>query len=366
MNRSPFLLVLVGALMFVPCLRALADTLALHDPSAHRTLQIVRHYEIPAKPGKPTVAAIPAMMSFYGATNWQVIKSSRFQYGEQPDKVEITADNLGMPRRNYQLTWKAPKTDKIIVDQFLEVEISWFCTLYTSARLPYPASVLTQFADSLKADTNEGIDPDNKEIAPVCSQIVNRSHSAEEAVEGVCDWINENIRFEKGQRTMEEALSQRRGSCTPMSVIACAMLRHIGIPAEKVAAKFIGGESGHSFIEVFFPDAGWVFYDLSNWNRGFKSLDTLTATGWAYRSGPLKHPAWTNGYFCKEKDAIPFKDTSQYVSSVIRKSPTGMKVSGVRVVAQMAPPSLKPRMRPLRELIMDLSVPPGVRDFVKE
>ena len=340
-----------------------AETYALQDKSCQRKLHVVRRYEIVAQQGKPTVAALPALMSFWGETNWQIVKSSRFTYSEQPDETVVTADDLGQPRRYYRMTWKAPKANKITVEQTMDVELTCFSTLYTSAKLPYADAVLKRFPSSLTVDEEGGINPNNPGLGPICDPIVKKARSAEEVVEGVCDWINENIKFVKGQRTSDEALAQRQGSCDPMSRLACSMLRRIGIPAEMVPAKFIGSEGGHAFVEVYFPDAGWVFYDLSNWNRGYKSLDCLMTVGWCYRSGSPEPTAWTDGYFCTEKDAAPFSDRSEMASRLIRKSPQGKKVSSVTVVAQQAPSSVKPRQRPLKDLILDTAIPPGQREY---
>lgn len=343
----------------------------LQSPS-RRNLIVTRRYEITVEKAKPSITEIPALMSFWGSTNWQVVKSSKFEYSEQPNDITITSDNLGMPRRYYKLTWNAPGSDKITVVQKMNVQLVYFNNLYTTAKLPYSDDLKQRFADSLKADTKQGIDPDNELLGPICEHIVNNSTDAEKVVEGVCDWINENIEFEKGQRTSSEALNDRKGSCTPMSRLACAMLRRIGIPAETVSAKFINGNSGHTFIEVYFPDAGWVFYDLSNWNRGFKSHDCLMTVGWNYKSGTPGNMKWTDGYFCEEKDAGSFVDRS--MDSVKKNRAKRRKANNnkhsildnivvVRRIRTEAPSIVKPRHKPLKELVMDLSVPPGHRDY---
>jgi hypothetical protein len=303
------------------------------------------------------------MMSFWGETNWQIIKSSAFTFSEKPDNMEITSDNNGMPRRYYKMTWNAPKTEKITVAQTMEVELTFFSTLYTSAKLPYSENLLKRFPLSLGADAGDGINPANPDLGPVCDRIVKRSKTAEEVVEGVCDWISENIKFTDGRRTSDEALAQRKGNCTPMSRLACSMLRRIGIPAEMVYAKGIGSEGGHAFIEVYFPDAGWIFYDLSNLSRGFKSLDCLMTTGWAYLSGTPEKADWTDGHFCEEQDVVPFVDQSKKTAQLIKKSPEGYKVVSVSVIAGKPPSSVKMRQRPLRELILDMTVSPGQREY---
>jgi hypothetical protein len=344
-----------------------AGTFTAQFKDYQRKLQVVRRYEVPAEVGKPVRAIVPAMMSFWGATNSQVVLTSNFQYSEQPDNVKVTADNLGLLRRNYQLTWLSPKSNKITVEQTMEVELAFGSKLFTSAKLPYSDEIRKRFSASLAKDDQQGINPDNKDLDPICQEILNRSRTAEAVVEGVCDWINDNIKFVKGKRTSDEAFAQRQGSCTPMSRLACAMLRHIGMPANVVSAKFIGGDGGHSFIEVYFPDAGWVFYDLSNWNRGFKSLDCLVEPGFSYRIvTPPKNTRWIDGYFCLEKDLTPFSEDPSKAPKLLRKTPANADVITAAVLPQKPPASVKLRQRPIRELLLDTEIPPGPRPYTDD
>jgi hypothetical protein len=303
-------------------------------------------------------------MSFWGATNWQIVKSSEFYYSQEPDKIKVTADDRGMPRRYYKLTWNSPEEDIIRIKQTLRVQLVCMNTLFTKAQLPYSDEVLKRFSSSLGSDKKDGINPTNPQLEKICSQILKQAgKNAEDAVELVCDWINDNIEFERGQRTSDEALAQKKGSCTPMSKLACAMLRRMGIPAERVSGKFINGDSGHSFIEVYLPDAGWLFYDLSNWNRGFKSLDCILTAGWSYRAGTPQFERWIDGYFCRESDVTPFREFPLKSQKCIRQTPLRTIVAGVSVVRSAAPSSVKKRDIPLCQLILDLDIPPGPREY---
>jgi transglutaminase-like putative cysteine protease len=359
-------LVLLGTVLAISWYanEALGDTYAVQYKKYDRKLHITRHYEIPVEPGKPVRAFVPAMISFWGATNWQVVKTSDFKYSETPDDVKITADDHGMPRHNYCLTWKAPKSNTITVDQTLDVELKFSNKLFTTAKLPYPADVKKRFADSLAKDEEGGINPNNETLFPICDKIVKRAANAEAVVEGVCDWINENIKFVRGKRTAEEALAQRQGSCTPMSQIACSMLRHIGIPAEVVSAKSIGSDGGHSYIEVYFPDAGWVFYDVSNLTRGYKTPDCLLTVGWSFRVQTPINERWIEGHFCVAKDTTPYRnDDFAKPPRLVRKTPPGEQVLAVTVLSQKPPTSVRPRHRSIRELILDASVPAEPREY---
>lgn len=354
---------IVIALVAMFAVKVSAETYAFREPKRTRTLKITREYVLSVSQGKPSEAAIPALMSFWGATNWQIVKASKFTYQEQPDSIEITSDNLGQRRKNYLLKWKAPSSNKISVKQELEVELNAFNKLYTRASLPYSEGVLGKFPDALGVDKEDGIDPNIPGLKPICDDILKKTKKAEEAVELVCDWINENITFTMGKRTAAQALSEKKGSCTPMSKLACSMLRYMKIPTHTVQAKFIGGDSGHCFIEVYYPDAGWVFYDLSNCERGFKSLDCLMTVGWSARSGPEGRTQWKSGYYCKEEDKTPFQKLPRGGSQRLRAGPKGRPVTGVQVASAPQPMASRIRHLPLSELLMDSDVQPGVREY---
>jgi hypothetical protein len=178
----------------------------------------------------------------------------------------------------------------------------------------------------------------------------------------VCDWVNENIEFKSKTPTASDAvLKNKYGNCVGMANVACAILRKMGIPAETLDATFLSG-NGHCFIEVYFPDAGWVFYDLSNLNRGFKSLDCLLTAGWAIRVGNGVRDNWIDGAFLTVSDASPYKEDER-VRNKLRAAPKKESVLGAAVVHVKPSAQTKIRRSPIRSLIMDLTVPPGKRSY---
>lgn len=340
----------------------MAATHAVSKAKDTRRVEITRRYEIPVTKGAENVAGIPALMSFWGATNQQVILKSDFTYGVKPDKIEITADNRGMFRRNYELTWTSPQVDKISVTQKLLVQLTSTHTLLTAAKLPYPNYVATFFSSLLGKDKR--INPENLKLDPICKGILSKAVFAEQAVELACDWVNENVPFQSGASgDSDTILASRRGNCVGLSNLACAILRRMGVPAEPVQGIFIGSGGGHEYIEAYFPDAGWVFYDLSNSNRGFKCLDCLMTVGFAFRTFDGKNFNWHSGRFCKAKDVARYAGDPRVSRTKLRPGPKGKTVVGARFIPRKPPPTLKVRHLPLSRLIMDTSIPPGVRKY---
>jgi len=322
-----------------------------------RKVQIVCQYDIPVTKGAKSVAAIPALMSFWGATNQQVILQSDFTYSIKPDRVAVVVlPRVNPPFKAYELTWEAPKADTVKVTQKLLVEISCGNVLATAAKLPYPKEVQEFYASALAK--TEDINPDNPKLEAVAKLILSKSKYAADAMELAAIWVDENIKFKSmANGKSDTILADGLGNCTGMSKVACALLRKIGIPAETVSARFIGG-NGHEFIEAYLPDAGWVFYDPSNMNHGFKSCDVLMLAGWGLWTFQGEERKVQEGEFLVAKDVRPYEDP-QLAQTPIRPSPKDKTIAGVRVIYQATPKTVKVRHLPLSMLAVDLSLEPG-------
>ncbi len=181
----------------------------------------------------------------------------------KPDKIAVTADDLGMKRRNYELTWESAPAGTITVTQKLTVQLSRNAVLQTAAKLPYPKEVATTYAGSLAS---------TKDI-------------------------------------------------------------NVGNPA--------------------LDDVG---------NRGFKSLDCLLTTGWAIRVGDGTRDQWIDGNFLTTSDASPYKEDN-HCKNRLRAAPTNNDVLGAAVLHAKPSAQTKVRRLPINSLIMDLTVPPGTRDY---
>lgn len=342
-----------------------AETVAPSKAKDVRRIAVLRTFKVPVVKGEKTEAYLPAMMSFWGATNHQEILKSTWQYSVKPDKTEPASDNRGSAHRHNMATWNNPKVSEIIVTQKLVVQLTRIAALYTRARLPYPEKVRSYFADSL-ASEGDDINIDNEQVKVIARKILAKAKRAEQAVERVCDWINENVTFESGSPYQSDTvLARRKGNCTGMAHLACAILRTMGIPAEFVSGKFVGGTGGHGYIEVYFPDAGWVFYDLSNGQRGFKEINCLmTATNSMYVTSGKEGQWHSDRSTRQDKDVRPYKEPT-LSSKRLRAGPKGKRVVGAKVVAKAPPTSMKVRHRSLSQLLLGLDVPAGKRKYQK-
>lgn len=91
-----------------------------------------------------------------------------------------------------------------------------------------------------------------------------------EAVSRILGWVSRNVeyRFDRRQPQSPAAVLERRsGYCTGVARLTVALLAAVGVEAREVAGYVADDGSGarargyHRWIEVYYPDRGWVFSD---------------------------------------------------------------------------------------------------------
>lgn len=161
----------------------------------------------------------------------------------------------------------------------VKAEISVKCDDLNS-EIPYP--VRYDLPSWLKPYVLPGLDiqSDSPEIINRAKQIVKGSKYQYEAVQKILRWVNDNITYDldlKGPKTAVAVLLERKGYCVGYSNLAAALLRASGIPCRNVHGIHINDDSAadsgeykplslkgitlHRWIEIYYPDVGWVFSD---------------------------------------------------------------------------------------------------------
>jgi hypothetical protein len=96
------------------------------------------------------------------------------------------------------------------------------------------------------------------------------SRSVHQAVSAVLGWVAGNVRYELDREAPQDArsvLARRSAYCTGFARVSVVLLGAVGIEAREVAGYVVGDMPGvdrsgfHRWIEVRYPDRGWVFSD---------------------------------------------------------------------------------------------------------
>lgn len=151
-------------------------------------------------------------------------------------------------------------------------------------RMPFPlpsGAVPSSMAQYLMPEKDrQSNDPS---IQRAAREAVQGSRYAHEAANAILSWIADYLTFDTSISVPSDAVSAlryRRAYCVGYSNLAVAMLRAVGIPA-RVAHGYLppGYEWGfskeywgvkvndggfHAYIEIFYPDTGWVFSDAEH------------------------------------------------------------------------------------------------------
>jgi hypothetical protein len=126
------------------------------------------------------------------------------------------------------------------------------------------------------------IDSDNLEIIAKASELVEGEDDLFKAVFNLANWVEENVEYDLTTLTAETSqkaswvLENREGVCDEMTSLFVAMCRSVGIPA-----RFVSGISyttselfeedwqPHGWAEVYFPEKGWVEFDITFGEYGY-------------------------------------------------------------------------------------------------
>ena len=129
---------------------------------------------------------------------------------------------------------------------------------------------------------SETIDSDDKQIVILASSLVKGEDDLYEAVFKLAEWTRHNVEYDLSTLTAEVSqkaswvLEHKEGVCDEITSLFIALCRAVGIPA-----KFASGVAytnselfeekwgAHGWSEVYFPDYGWVPFDVTYGEFGF-------------------------------------------------------------------------------------------------
>ena len=141
--------------------------------------------------------------------------------------------------------------------------------------------------DDLKEYSNylqptETIDSDNLEVIKKASELVEGEDDLFKAVFNLANWVEENVEYDLTTLTAETSqkaswvLENKQGVCDEMTSLFVAMCRSVGIPARFVSGisyttseLFDENWQPHGWAEVYFPNKGWVEFDITFGEYGY-------------------------------------------------------------------------------------------------
>lgn len=213
-------------------------------------------------------------VDFTSVTYSQHISNAQFKFSVQPDKTAEETDQHGNKIRTY--TWNQPRqafNAEVTFEAVNEVNLKQI-----QSRSGFPVAGLTaQIMPYLQA--TEQVPADDPQFMKKSAELVKGSKTEFDAVQKILTFVIDHMHYVLTPEDFGAGYSLRsgKGNCQNYSHLAAALMRASGIPVRivngvtlkqpydiavgKQVLSLNMAQGRHSWIEVFFPDLGWVPFD---------------------------------------------------------------------------------------------------------
>lgn len=232
--------------------------------------------------------ALPA--TFTTRTVSQKVGGLDIALSPEPTSSTVETDRFG--NKFQRVRWNN-------VNQDIRVNLNYTANLHTqltdmASKTGFPLGSLAS-KESLYLQHTDMVQG-NSEIKALARQLTSGAKSEYEAVSAIINWVTDNIKytFNPPQYDAAYTLSTKSGNCQNFAHLSIALLRSVGIPARIVGGITLKeawkvpidaknsivqsmGQGGHAWLEVYFPDLGWLPYDPQQ-SRQFTSSRHIKQT----------------------------------------------------------------------------------------
>ncbi|MBI5327403.1 MAG: transglutaminase domain-containing protein [Deltaproteobacteria bacterium] len=252
-----------------------ASTIIL-EGAMNEAIEVEQNHGFTIQPSglKKLVFRFASPTSFTSSTVNQEVRNYNLAYNPKPTSVETETDGFG--NQFTKVTWLNINGNATISGKFT-VAVNIGLKELTSAA-PFPlkgidANEKRFLVPTLLTQT------DDIKIKELAGSLVNGAKTEEAAVIQILNWVVDNVKYTTNlpQYDAIYTLNTGTGNCQNFSHLSIALLRAVGIPARIVGGITLSkswkvplkngtlvqsiGQGGHAWLEVYFPDIGWVPYD---------------------------------------------------------------------------------------------------------
>jgi transglutaminase-like putative cysteine protease len=227
---------------------------------------------------KKMVLSFVKPQTFQSPTYRQEITNFKLLFSPEPQERKTQTDGRG--NEIIVATWTDPPqviNVRLSCDAFSETR---FPTLATQD--PFPLVKIDQeMRDYLKP--TEQVQSDNPRIRELATKLTSGVKTEFDAVQRVVSWVVDHVRYVTPPVRYDAlySLESGKGNCQNYSHLSAALLRAVGIPVRIVNGVTLNqpfdiamdkggvltlkmGQGRHSWIEIWFPQLGWVPLDPQN------------------------------------------------------------------------------------------------------
>ena len=229
---------------------------------------------VPAAGTQKLILSYVAPATFSSPTFNQKIANFDLDFSIPPSSKEESVDKRG--NKIIKATWNKPGSAISVTLALSALNQTNLQRLQTRASFP-----LTGIGSDVQAylASTEQVPAKNSQMVSKAKQITASAKTEFDAVQQILSWVVDHMQYVLTPESYSAMYSFQsgKGNCQNYSHLAAALMRAVGIPArivngitlkEAYDVKINGGvltlrmaQGRHSWIEVYFPDLGWVPFD---------------------------------------------------------------------------------------------------------
>ncbi|MDO8656720.1 MAG: transglutaminase-like domain-containing protein [Nanoarchaeota archaeon] len=226
----------------------------------------------------------------------------------------LSLDSSGEEQQNQQLffTWNNPAIGTHSFGYSAKIKTN-AQRMEVHTKIPFPLSPQQVSEVEKYLEPTATIDSNNPAVIAKATELVEGEDDLFKAVFNLANWVDNNVEYDLTTLNAETAqkaswvLQHKNGVCDEMTSLFVAMARAVGIPA-----RFVSGVSyttsplfsepwqSHGWAEVYFPEVGWVSFDIAfgeygyidvthvKLRDGFDPVDPATRYEWLAHNVELK------------------------------------------------------------------------------
>ncbi|MEW6214894.1 MAG: transglutaminase-like domain-containing protein [Nitrospirota bacterium] len=217
--------------------------------------------------------ALPS--AFSNKTVLQNLQRLDINFDPQPIKVEDETDTFG---NHYKIvTWNNLNKDSRVSIAFnihIKSELSAM-----ESKTPFPLKEIPQEV-AIYLNPTKMVQSNSPEIVSLSKELTSGASTEYKAVTAIINYVIDNVKYTYNPPQYDAlyTLKTKSGNCQNFAHLSMALLRVAGIPARIVGGISLKeswkipvgnnnflvqnmGQGGHAWMEIYFPDLGWLSYD---------------------------------------------------------------------------------------------------------
>ena len=321
-------------LMILTAIPVLAENFTVKGNMASTIHYELRHQITAGDSMKKLMLSFVEPESFDSPTYTQRITNFNVRLSPEAEEKTTTTDARG--NKIIGATWN---TVPRVVDATISFDARTNTALkpvHSNAPFP-PVSTPEHLKDYLQA--SEQVQTNDPAIRKLSLTLTKGVNTQFDAVEKVVSWVVDHVRYVNPPVHYDALYSLRtgKGNCQNFSHLTAALLRNAGVPVRiingvtmnqpfhvswaKGTLTFKMGKGRHSWVEVWFPDLGWVPYDPQNMqffiSNRFVRIEVGVDNNETKNDGRVR---WTQGSGARTKLTLQETIGGKFLSDSIKVS----------------------------------------------